>query len=248
MNELVIKKNESIIKIENEVNEIDVETVGITVTDPQSMTVAANNIVLMKKLAKALEVERAAQVKPAKDTIKEFEGSVNKIIEKCKVILSRCEQPYTAYVREQERIERERLRAEQEREMAEAKRQAEEAEKHIMKVAEEHNIPDLVEQAIEQSEIAKQKITELATQKAPEVKVVNRGEMGTVSYRDNWTGEVVNKLEALKWIVTVSEAGHDLTYLVDFLPAKLNELARAKKIEKTANGIKIWNNKQIQAR
>ena len=249
----VIKKSDAIEKINTEIDTTIEGIKGIVVSDNDTMKKAGDAIILGKKLAKKLEKERKDHVAPYKKVIKDYESTVNVLIEKCKKLVADTTPGYQAYVTEQERKETERLAKIKEAEAAKIKAEAEAQMSHVLSVSEANGI-DMTEQAIAIEQKAKEDIQKVASQKI-DVSITNRSNIGTLSTTKTYKGEVYNIVDALRYIAKTIEDGFDISDCIKFQPSGLNKLAGMKKKsiiesggEIRANGIRLYENRSLGGR
>ena len=165
------------------------------------------------------------------------------IIDRVSEILEPIKKEYENYTREQERLEQERLEKERIEQIKQAQKEAEEAMKTFDKVTTETGV-DLSEQKSLVALEATKQIQSLAEEKI-NVKVTTRSNLGTVTSRKTYKGEVIDKIEFMRWIIKASEAGADYTDMIDFKQSSINAFCNRDKIkelvDKSANGYYINN-------
>lgn len=242
-NEIV--KTDIISKLENEIKDIVASVPQIIkARKPDEIT---NTLIILNKVSKAIDSERASLVKPINDGVKAFNQMIKLITDTAEVGINQLSRVQQAINDEIAQKERERLQAVRDAEIEAEKLRAKEATDQMLRVAQELKVPELIDQALMQEQQSKDAIAQL--QATPIVaKVITRSEAGSVSYRDNWVATVIDKKEALRYYLQLLDSGYPIGELFIVNQSALNALAKSVKREEIKNGIQIKNDKTMVTR
>ena len=239
----IIKKDESLKKIENQLLDCLEYCEMVEIIDRQSMETATDNIGLIKRLLKSLDDKRIEICRPYADELKKFKVEVDKVINlgtESKIVL---EKKYFDYMRKVQKAEQELREADQRRLIEAEKKAKEEAEANILAVAEKHNLPELIDQAIAVSAAADKKIAFLETKVIDPLKISSHGAMFSSSVRKTWTGEVIDKRQFLQFVL---DSGR--LELAEVNQPNLNNFAKNNGKEETREGMKLYQKESLTSR
>jgi hypothetical protein len=217
-----------------------VTDISYDITAPETMRRAADDMKLGKGFIKQIDDERKNILSPMAELTNQTNNDVRNMVQPFAKALDKLAQSYTSYVRLEEEKEAKLIKEARE---AEAKRIAAEAEKkvtEVVSVAAALNNPGLVDQGLAIQQEAQQTIS--ALNNAPvDVKITTRGAVGSASYRDNWSAEIIDKKQALEYLIF--QGWYEL---IEINTKGL--VGRMGKEEKVEKGIKICNKKVLVSR